>query len=178
MIKDIQVITGCMFAGKTTELLNRLKKTNKNYLLIKPKIDTRNINNSIETHDGVQKKAITVSKVSDVFSEIDNIQLIAIDEAQFFPASIIEDINYLVSKNIQIVVAGLDKDYLNQPFGYMQQIIGMAKSVTRLEAVCNKCSSPASYSHRITDNSSSQILVGASDQYEALCQKCFDSYSL
>ena len=66
MIKDIQVITGCMFAGKTTELLNRLNKTNQNYLLIKPKIDTRNINNSIETHDGVQKKAITVSKVSDV----------------------------------------------------------------------------------------------------------------
>ena len=177
MIKDIQVITGCMFAGKTTALLNRLKKINKNHLLIKPKMDTRNTNNSVETHDGVQKQALTVSKVSDVFSQIHNIQLIAIDEAQFFPASIIDDINYLVSQNIQIIVAGLDKDYLNKPFGYMQQIIEMANSVTRLEAVCNKCGSPALYSHRIT-NSSSQILVGASGQYEALCQKCFDFYKL
>ncbi len=98
MSKDIEVITGCMFAGKTTELLKRLKKTNKKYLLIKPKTDTRNSGDRLISHDGIEAQALTVHKLSDIFDKLDNIQLVAIDEAQFFDHTIIQAINYLVAQ--------------------------------------------------------------------------------
>ena len=172
MNKDIQVITGCMFAGKTTELLNRIKNANKTYLLVKPKTDIRNSGNRLTTHDGIGAKAITVDKLSDIFNKLDGIKIVAIDEAQFFNNTIIEDIQYLISKEIILIIAGLDRDYLNQSFGPMQQIIKISNSVTRLKAICNQCQGDAYYSHRIK-SSKSQILIGDSNHYEALCEKCF-----
>jgi len=172
LAKDIQVITGCMFAGKTTELLNRIKKTNKTHLLIKPKTDVRNLGNRLTTHDGVHAQAITVDRVSDIFNRLTNIEVVAIDEAQFFNDSIIEDINYLILKKIKLIIAGLDKDYLHQSFGPMQKIIKISTSVTRLKAICNQCKEDAYYSHRLR-NSEKQVLIGDSNQYEALCEKCF-----
>ena len=174
MIKDIQVITGCMFAGKTTELLNRLKIINKTYLLVKPKIDTRNTGTRLTTHGGRYAQAITISRLSDIFNRLDNIEVIAIDEAQFFKNSIIEDINQLIAKNIKIIIAGLEKDYLHQPFGPMQEIIAISTSLTRLTAICNQCKGEANYSHRITKNTKTQVLIGDSNKYEALCEMCFD----
>ena len=176
MIKDIQVITGCMFAGKTTELLNRIKKTNKTYLLIKPKKDIRNLGNRLTTHDGVNAQALTVDRVSDIFNQLENIEIVAIDEAQFFDDSIIEDINYLVSNNIKLIIAGLDRDYLHQSFGPMQKIMEISNSVSRLKAICNQCGDDAYYSHRL-HNSNTQVLIGDSDQYEALCKTCFTKKS-
>ena len=79
MIKDIQVITGCMFAGKTTELLNRIKKTKKTYLLIKPKKDIRNLGNRLTTHDGIGAQALTVDRVSDIFNQLEDIEVVAIE---------------------------------------------------------------------------------------------------
>jgi len=172
-MKDIQVITGCMFAGKTTELINRLKKSNKNYLLIKPKIDNRDNGNQIRTHGGLSEKAKRVDKISEVFEKLIDIQLIGIDEAQFFKNSIIQDIRYLISKNIQVIIAGLEKDYLDKPFGYMEEIIGISNSITRLKAACNRCQNPATYSHRKDTSFKKQLLIGNSNIYEALCEKCF-----
>lgn len=173
MNKDIHVITGCMFAGKTTELLKRLKKVNKTYLLVKPQIDTRNSSDQLITHSGINAHAITVNKLSDTFGMLSGIELIAIDEAQFFDSSIICDINYLVSKRIQIIIAGLEKDYLNKSFGSMRQIIDMSTSLTRLKAICGQCGKDAYYSHRITTKNKKQVLIGDADQYEALCKICF-----
>ena len=172
-MKNIQVITGCMFAGKTTELLNRLKATKKKYLLIKPKVDTRDQFDHVSTHDGVFEKGIRVNNLSEIFKIIGDIKVIGIDEAQFFSKSIIKDIKYLSSKNITIILAGLDKDYLNRPFGYMQEIISVAESTIVLTASCNKCGNPASHSHRKNKNNSTQVLIGDSSEYEALCNDCF-----
>tara|TARA_B100000902_G_scaffold394219_1_gene450087 strand:+ start:1916 stop:2440 length:525 start_codon:yes stop_codon:yes gene_type:complete len=172
-MKDIQVITGCMFAGKTTELLHRLKATNKQYLLVKPKVDTRDEFDNVSTHDGAFEKGIVVNNLSEIFEIIGEIKVLGIDEAQFFSKSIIKDIKYLSSKDITIIVAGLDKDYLNHPFGYMKEIISLASSTTVLTARCNGCGNPASYSHRKNNNNMTQVLIGDSSEYEALCSDCF-----
>lgn len=174
-MKEIQVITGCMFAGKTTELINRLRATKDNYLLIKPVIDNRDSNNSVCTHDGIAEKAIRVNKVSDVFTLLTNIKVVGIDEAQFFKKSIIDDINYLKEKNIKIIIAGLEKDYLHKSFKSMTSIIAISDSVTRLKALCNNCGKDATYSHRKNTTSKQQLLIGAENFYEALCEKCFNN---
>lgn len=172
MTKDIQVITGCMFAGKTTELLNRIKKANKTYLLLKPRTDVRNLGDRLTTHDGIDAQAITVDRVSDVFHKLQGIEIVAIDEAQFFDDAIIEDINYLILKKIKLIIAGLEKDYLHKPFGSMQKIIKISNSVIRLKAICNHCGEDAYYSHRL-QKSKTQVLIGDSNHYEALCEACF-----
>ncbi|MAQ70362.1 MAG: thymidine kinase [Flavobacteriales bacterium] len=174
-MKEIQVITGCMFAGKTTELINRLRATNDNYLLVKPVIDNRDSENIVCTHDGVEEKAIRVHKISDVFTLLSNIQVVGIDEAQFFRTSIIQDLHYLKEKNIKIIIAGLEKDYLNKPFKSMTQIISMSDSVVRLKAICNNCGKDATCSHRKNTASKQQLLIGAENFYEALCEECFNN---
>jgi len=174
-MKEIQVITGCMFAGKTTELINRLRATNNNYLLIKPAIDNRDSEDVVCTHDGVEEKAIRVRKLSDVFTLLSNIQVVGIDEAQFFTTSIIDDLYYLKEQNIQIIIAGLEKDYLNKPFQSMTKIISMSDSVIRLHATCHNCGKDATYSHRKNTTSKQQLLIGAENFYEALCEECFSN---
>ena len=174
-MKDIQVITGCMFAGKTTELINRLKTLKENYILVKPIVDNRDSGNFISTHSGIEEKAIRVNRLSDIFDQLDKIDVIGIDEAQFFKKSIIQDLYYLKSKNIKIILAGLEKDYLNKPFGLMQEIIKISDTVIRLKATCNQCGRDATYSHRKNTNLTTQFLIGDENFYEALCESCFNN---
>ena len=175
-MKEIQVITGCMFAGKTTELINRLKSTNKKYLLVKPILDTRDIENKICTHDGLFETGIQVHRLLDVSKHLDDVSVLGVDEAQFFDSSIIEDLHEISSRGILIILAGLAKDYLNKPFGYMSKIIEMSNSVTWLKAKCHQCSLDATYSHRKQSYSENQVVVGDSEKYEALCENCFKKY--
>ena len=172
-MKDIQVITGCMFAGKTTELISRLKKTKKKYLLVKPKLDNRDSGNQVCTHSGFSEKAQRVDRLLDIFEQLADIQVVGIDEAQFFSDSIIQDIKYLSLNNIKIIVAGLEKDYLDKPFGPMDSIIQMATSVIRLKASCTRCSAPATHSYRKVAQIKEQLLIGSEKIYEALCTQCF-----
>tara|TARA_B100000579_G_scaffold276479_1_gene228650 strand:- start:17788 stop:18321 length:534 start_codon:yes stop_codon:yes gene_type:complete len=175
-MKEIQVITGCMFAGKTTELINRLKSTNKKYLLVKPALDTRDMENKICTHDGVFETGIQVNRLLDISKHLDDISVLGVDEAQFFDSPIIEDIREISSKGISIILAGLAKDYLNKPFGYMSKIIEMSNSVTWLKAKCHQCGLEATYSHRKQRESESQVVIGDAEKYEALCETCFKKY--
>ena len=172
-MKNIQVITGCMFAGKTTKLITTLKQIKGNYLLVKPIIDNRDHGDLVTTHSGIEEKAIRVHKLSDIFNQLDNIDVIGIDEAQFFKKSIIQDLSYLKQKKFKIIIAGLEKDYLNKPFGLMQQIINMSDSIIRLKARCNQCGLDATYSHRKNTNQKEQFLIGNENFYEALCKECF-----
>ncbi len=172
-MKDIQVITGCMFAGKTTELISRLKKTKKNYLLVKPKLDNRDAGDQVCTHAGFSEKAQRVDKLSDIFVKLADVQVVGVDEAQFFSDSIIQDIEYLALNNIKVIVAGLEKDYLDKPFGPMNSIIQMASSVIRLKASCTRCLAPATHSYRKVDQIKEQLLIGSEKIYEALCTQCF-----
>ena len=154
-MKDIQVITGCMFAGKTTELINRLKAIKENYILVKPIIDNRDSGNLISTHSGMEEKAIRVNRLSDIFHQLDKIEVVGIDEAQFFKKSIIQDLDYLKSKNIEI--------------------IRISDIVIRLTATCNQCGSDATYSHRKNTDLKKQFLIGDENFYEALCKNCFNN---
>mgnify|MGYP001487139650 CR=1 FL=1 len=174
-MKDLQVITGCMFAGKTTALISRLKSLNEHYLLVKPKVDIRDHEEQIVTHSGITERAISVHKLSDIFDKLSDIKVVGIDEAQFFQKSIISDLDYLHSNGIRVIVAGLEKDYLNQPFGSMVEIISIAESITRLMAICHRCGGDAIYSHRKNTDTKEQLLIGNKNFYEALCETCFQN---
>ena len=174
MSGKIEIITGCMFSGKSTELLNRLNNCSEDYLLLKPKIDTRYGLSDVSTHSGIKKSAKVVSSFSDAFDNISNINVIGIDEAQFFSSSIINDSLKLKSLGKRIIIAGLNKDYLNKEFKSVSGLIKIADKLTKLYAVCNRCSAPASRSYRIVKEKST-ILLGHKDAYEPLCKKCYEN---
>ena len=112
--------------------------------------------------------------LSDVFDQLKNINVIGIDEAQFFPKSLIQDLRHLNFKNIKIIIAGLEKDYLNKPFDVMTEIIPIADKITRLYANCS-CGEKATCSYRKNTNSKKQLLIGDKNFYEALCDICFSN---
>ena len=168
----IEIITGCMFSGKSTELLNRLNNCSVDYLLLKPKIDTRYGLSNVSTHSGIKKSAKVVSSLSDVFDNISKIKVIGVDEAQFFSSSIIKDSLKLKSLGKRIIIAGLNKDYLNKEFKPVTGLIKIADSTTQLYAICSRCASPATNSHRLSKEKT-KILLGHKDCYEPLCKKCY-----
>jgi len=168
----IEIITGCMFAGKSTELLCRVEESKLNVLFIKPKLDSRYNKGTINTHSGKKIDALVVNSLTDVFSKLNHIDLIAIDEAQFFDTSIAEDCIKLSNMGINVLIAGLEFDYLHQKFESMITLLSIADSITRLKAICVECGNPAIHSHRIV-NEKSKILVGHKDYYEPLCTECY-----
>ena len=124
-MKELQVITGCMFAGKTTELIRRLESYNQKFLLVKPKLDNRDKGDIIITHSGIEIKAKRVKDLSDVFAMVEGVKILGIDEAQFFDNKILDHLIYLRKSNIKIILAGLEKDYLDNFFGSMKEIISI-----------------------------------------------------
>jgi len=168
----IEIITGCMFAGKSTELLNRVEKLNQKVLLVKPKLDSRYDESTINTHSGKKLNALNINSLADIFTQLSNADVVAIDEAQFFEKKILEDCLRISSMGIDIIIAGLEFDYLHQKFDSMTALLSVADSITRLTAICVACGDPATHSHRIV-NRKSKILVGHKDFYEPLCNQCF-----
>lgn len=169
----IEVITGCMFSGKSTELLNRLKTCSEKYILVKPKIDTRYSLTNVATHSGEKEFAIVVNSLSEIFQNLNGVNVLGIDEAQFFSISIIQDCEKLKKLGIRIIVAGLNKDYLNKEFKSVTGLIKIADSTTKLYAICNICAAPATNSYRISKEKTT-ILLGHKNCYEPLCKKCYD----
>lgn len=169
----IEVITGCMFSGKSTELLNRLKSCSQKYILIKPKIDTRYGLSNVSTHSGKKESAIVVSDLSEVFHNLNGARVLGIDEAQFFPINIINDCKKLKKLGLRIIIAGLNKDYLNKEFKSVTGLIKISDSTTQLYAICNRCASPATNSHRLSKEKT-KILLGHKNYYEPLCKKCYN----
>ena len=173
----IEIICGPMFSGKTEELIRRLKRSiiaKKKILVFKPKIDNRYSDDCIVTHnnnsiesisidDGLEKNILTLSK---------DINTIGIDEVQFFNKEIVSICIELSKRGKRIIASGLDKDFKGQPFGIMPNLLCEAESVTKLNAICNKCGDYAYFTKRISDNKK-QIVLGESDIYEANCRDCF-----
>lgn len=174
MVGRIEVITGCMFSGKSTELLRRLHNVDNKFILLKPKLDTRYSLDKVITHSGEKKSAFVVNNVSEIFNSLNDIKIIGIDEAQFFSYSIVEDCLKLKKLGFTVIVAGLNKDYLNEEFKSVYGLIDIADSTTKLYAICNKCKKPASRSHRLS-NETSKIFLGHKDCYEPLCKKCYEN---
>ncbi len=169
----IEVITGCMFSGKSTELLNRLKNCSEQYLLVKPNIDTRYGLTNVSTHSGKKESAIVINSLAEVFQKLNGIKVLGIDEAQFFSIRIIKDCEKLKKLGLRIIIAGLNKDYLNKEFKSVTGLIKIADSTTKLYAICNRCSAPANRSHRLSKEKT-KILLGHKNSYEPLCKKCYD----
>lgn len=172
----IEVISGCMFSGKTEELirrLNRARYANQKFEVYNSKIDTRSGKNRIQSHDDTSITSMAATSAIDILKKTVYPEVIGIDEGQFFDKELPEVCKTLAGKGIRIIVAGLDMDYMGKPFGPMPALMAIAESVTKLHAICLQCGNPALFSHR-KKNVKSQVLVGASELYEPLCRKCYN----
>ena len=171
---SIEVICGSMFSGKTEELIRRLKRAkiaNQKIQIFKPSIDSRN-DEYIESHDNKRIKSLTVKTSYDVFDIGKDFDVVGIDEIQFFDDEIISVCNSLANKGVRVIAAGLDMDYLGNPFGPMPNLMAIAEYVTKVHAICSKTGNIANYSYRKTKEDSI-ILIGEEEEYEALSREVF-----
>jgi thymidine kinase len=170
----IEVITGCMFSGKTEELIRRLRRAQiakQQVKIFKPKIDTRFGDDSIVSHSEQSLPSIQVKDINDALQLSDDAQVIGIDEAQFFSEDIVNVCTELADKGKRVIVAGLDQDYRGLPFEPIPHLLAIAEYITKSLAICVACGNPADKTQRKT-TSSERVIVGASDIYEARCRKC------
>lgn len=170
----IEVITGCMFSGKTEELIRRLRRAKiakQNVVIFKPNIDTRYSTNSIVSHSDQSLPSILIKDIKEILDLVEDAQVIGVDEAQFFSNDLINVCNQLADDGKRVIVAGLDMDYRGVPFEPMPQILSVAEYITKSLAICVECGNPADRTQRKT-LSSERVIVGAADVYEARCRKC------
>lgn len=172
----IEVICGSMFSGKTEELIRRLKRAKiarQKVEIFKPKIDTRYHEDNVVSHDSNFIPSTPVDSASQILLLANDVEVIGIDEAQFFDEELPSVCATLANRGIRVMVAGLDMDYLGKPFGPIPALLAIAEFVTKVHAICMKCGNLASYSHR-TVAGSSRILLGEQESYVPLCRACFN----
>jgi thymidine kinase len=170
----IEVITGCMFSGKTEELIRRLRRAKiakQKVVIFKPIIDIRYSNNAIVSHSEQSLPSILIKDVKEILNLVEDAQVIGIDEAQFFSNDLIDVCNKLADEGKRVLVAGLDMDYRGIPFEPIPQLLSVAEYITKSLAICVVCGNPADRTQRKT-SSSERVVVGAADMYEARCRKC------
>jgi thymidine kinase len=170
----IEVISGCMFSGKTEELIRRLKRAQiarQIVKIFKPDIDNRFSSTSIISHSELSLPSIPIHDVNLLHELSEDAQVIGIDEAQFFSNDIIKICNQLADSGKRVIVAGLDQDYRGVPFGPIPGLLAAAEYITKTLAICVICGNPADKTQRKTP-SEDIILIGASDIYEARCRRC------
>lgn len=168
----ITVITGCMFAGKTTRLIHELNSQKKDFVVFKPDIDVRYAKNNIVTHDGKSLSCIQVKEPKSILSLSKEYDTIGIDEAQFFENDIIAICQSLSYLNKKVFIACLSTDYLGKPFGSSPNLLAIADEIVKLYAKCNDCGENATFNKRIALNNE-KILLGGSNEYVPSCRKCF-----
>ena len=173
----IEVIAGSMFSGKSEELIRRLRRAEiarQRVQVFKPIIDSRYSDDQIVSHSDLRMKSEPIEKVGEILERLDpRTDVIGIDEAQFFDASIVTICNRMADMGKRVIVAGLDKDYLGVPFEPIPQLLAIAEYITKPLAICVLCGAPANYTQRLVQ-SEDRVLVGASGIYEARCRKHFD----
>ena len=179
----IEVITGCMFAGKTEELIRRIRTlqyAKKNILVFKPSIDNRYSETEIASHSGYRVNCINVDSPIEILQYVDiKVVFVAIDEAQFFDHTLVLVCEELADSGKRVMVAGLDCDFRGEPFGIMPELLVRSEFVTKLSAVCAKCGQPATRTQRLVDGKPADyndpiVLVGASEAYEPRCRHCHE----
>ncbi len=172
----VEVVCGSMFSGKTEELLRRLKRAKlarQQVQLFKPKVDNRYDEVKVVSHEGAKADALAVGGVDELVSLIlPDTAVLGIDEAQFFEPSIVTTIDQLANQGLRVIAAGLDQDYLGQPFGPIPALMAIAEFVTKLHAVCTLCGAQASRSQRVVATEG-QLFVGGAAAYEARCRRCY-----
>ena len=172
----IEVICGSMFSGKTEELIRRMKRAKfakQNVEIFKPEVDTRYDDEKVVSHDANEIHSTPVPSSSNIPILANGVDVVGIDEAQFFDDGLIAVCNQLASSGIRVIVAGLDMDFKGVPFGPMPGIMACAEYVTKVHAICMKCGELANHSHRIIEKKE-LVLLGEVDEYEPLCRNCFN----
>lgn len=181
----IEVITGPMFAGKTEELLRRVKRleyAKKNIVVFKPLMDDRYADNEVVSHNKNRTKSVNISSGKEIFDHIDKeTEVVAIDEIQFLDEEAVKIVEYLASTGVRVIVSGLDKEFRGEPFSFMPRLLAVAEYVTKLTAVCVKCGAPATRTQRIVNGNPAKyndpiVLIGAEESYEARCRSCHKVY--
>ena len=172
---SIEVICGSMFSGKTEELLRRLKRaklSKLNIAVYKPKVDKRFGNHLLVSHDKNTIKAVSIEKSRDILKLNKEVQIVAIDEAQFFDSKLVAICIKLANSGIRVIIAGLDMDFSGKPFGIMPDLLAIADHITKVHAICSDCSAIANHSFR-KNNDNNLIQIGEKEEYKPLCRDCF-----
>ncbi|MEZ0481993.1 thymidine kinase [Planococcus sp. SSTMD024] len=175
----VELICGSMFSGKSEELIRRIRRAQfakQKIAVFKPKLDNRYSEEAVVSHNGTTVIALPIGHSGEMKEYItDEFDIIAIDEAQFFDMEIVDHVQKLADHGFRVIVAGLDQDFRGEPFGPMPSLLSIAEQVTKLQAVCTVCGSPASRTQRLIDGKPAGsddpiILVGASEAYEPRCR--------
>ncbi len=173
----IEVVTGPMFSGKSEELIRRLQRAKlakQRIMVFKPSLDKRYDVEDIVSHSQLRINAIPIDTASEILKYVEvGTQVVGIDEAQFFGEDLIQVCDKLADRGVRVIVAGLDQDYRGKPFGPIPSLLAIAESITKLQAICMRCGAPATRSQRLTADEK-QVVVGASEVYEARCRLCFE----
>jgi thymidine kinase len=172
---SIEVITGSMFSGKTEELIRRLRRATFAGLkveIFKPSIDIRYSETHVVSHDDKSIHSTLVDNPAAMHLLASEVDVVGIDEAQFFDLSLIESCNRLADSGIRVIVAGLDMDFSGKPFGPVPGLMAISDFVTKLHAICVRCGNLAQFSYRKSEESK-VVLLGEQNLYEPLCRNCF-----
>jgi thymidine kinase len=172
----IEVITGCMFSGKTEELIRRLNRARiarQRVVVFKPRVDVRYAVGEVVSHSDERVPCFPVDNPADIIRLVGDAQVVGVDEAQFFDARLVAVCNQLADDGLRVIVAGLDQDYQGNPFEPIPQLLAVSEYITKTLAVCTVCGSPANRSQRLV-RQESRVLLGATESYEARCRRHWD----
>jgi len=172
----IEVVCGSMFSGKTEELIRRMKRAKfaqQKVEIFKPAIDTRYHEEDVVSHEGNAIKSTPVPSSSNILLLANDVEVIGIDEAQFFDDNLPRVCRQLADQGIRVIIAGLDMDFKGEPFGPMPALMANAEFVTKVHAICMHCGDLAQFSHRKIANDE-VVLLGETQEYEPLCRRCFN----
>ncbi|MGN1262428.1 MAG: thymidine kinase [Prevotella sp.] len=171
----VEVVCGSMFSGKTEELIRRMRRAQfakQKVEIFKPAIDTRYSEDDVVSHDRHSITSTPISSSAQILLLSSDIDVVGIDEAQFFDSGLVDVCNELANRGVRVIVAGLDMDYKGVPFGPIPALCAIADEVTKVHAICVKCGALAYVSHRIVE-SDRRVLLGETSEYEPLCRDCY-----
>ena len=174
----IEVICGSMFSGKTEELIRRLKRAqfaNQRVEIFKPQMDTRYSAEDVVSHDANAIRSTPVDSPGNILLLASDVDVVGIDEAQFFDVSIVQVCRQLADNGVRVIVAGLDMDFQGNPFGAMPQLMATAEYVTKVHAICVRCGNLAHHSHRLASDDK-LVMLGEKESYEPICRHCFNQF--
>ena len=172
----IEIICGSMFSGKTEELIRRMKRAkfaNQKVEIFKPAIDIRYSQEEVVSHDANAILSTPVETSESILLLTGDVEVVGIDEVQFFDENIVDVCQQLANRGVRVICAGLDMDYLGNPFGPIPKLMAVAEYVTKVHAICVKCGNLAHHSHRLT-SSNKLVELGEKDAYEPICRHCFN----
>ena len=171
----IEVVTGSMFSGKTEELIRRLKRARfarQKVEIFKPKIEIRYSVEEVVSHDDNAIHSTPVDSATNILLLASEVEVVGIDEAQFFDDGLVDVCNQLAYSGVRVIVAGLDMDYRGNPFGPIPKLLSIAEYITKVHAICVRCGTLAHYTHRLSEDDK-LIVLGETNIYEPLCRVCY-----